>query len=140
MKNGPDLPGQGRYHTFEGFVKTLIVEPRGLEPLTPCLQSRCATNCAMAPQSGPPPGSREADRAPALAAREVGGRFSGRGNRVGRLGPEVLLRLVGLDLPVDQQTADGSHCEQKQFLHVATSLLVDVCVPELNSRGAGSEL
>ena len=27
----------------------LRVEPRGLEPLTPCLQSRCATNCAMAP-------------------------------------------------------------------------------------------
>ncbi len=26
-----------------------LVEPRGLEPLTPCLQSRCATNCAMAP-------------------------------------------------------------------------------------------
>ena len=26
-----------------------IVEPRGLEPLTPCLQSRCATNCATAP-------------------------------------------------------------------------------------------
>ena len=26
------------------------VEPRGLEPLTPCLQSRCATNCAMAPR------------------------------------------------------------------------------------------
>ena len=25
------------------------VEPRGLEPLTPCLQSRCATNCAKAP-------------------------------------------------------------------------------------------
>lgn len=25
------------------------VEPRGLEPLTLCLQSRCATNCAMAP-------------------------------------------------------------------------------------------
>jgi hypothetical protein len=25
------------------------VEPRGLEPLTPCLQSKCATNCAMAP-------------------------------------------------------------------------------------------
>ena len=31
------------------FRKTLWVEPRGLEPLTPCLQSRCATNCAMAP-------------------------------------------------------------------------------------------
>ena len=27
------------------------VEPRGLEPLTPCLQSRCATNCAKAPCS-----------------------------------------------------------------------------------------
>ena len=26
-----------------------LVEPRGLEPLTPCLQSRCATNCAKAP-------------------------------------------------------------------------------------------
>ena len=26
-----------------------LVEPRGLEPLTPCLQSRCATNCATAP-------------------------------------------------------------------------------------------
>lgn len=31
--------------------KTLWVEPRGLEPLTPCLQSRCATNCAMAPSA-----------------------------------------------------------------------------------------
>ena len=30
--------------------KTLWVELRGLEPLTPCLQSRCATNCAIAPQ------------------------------------------------------------------------------------------
>ena len=29
--------------------KTLWVDPRGLEPLTPCLQSRCATNCAMGP-------------------------------------------------------------------------------------------
>ena len=28
-----------------------VVEPRGLEPLTPCLQSRCATNCAKAPGS-----------------------------------------------------------------------------------------
>jgi hypothetical protein len=30
-----------------------VVEPRGLEPLTPCLQSRCATNCAMAPGDHP---------------------------------------------------------------------------------------
>jgi hypothetical protein len=27
------------------------VEPTGLEPVTPCLQSKCATNCAMAPRS-----------------------------------------------------------------------------------------
>jgi hypothetical protein len=34
------------------------VEPRGLEPLTPCLQSKCATCCAMAPDSpGMPEGS-----------------------------------------------------------------------------------
>ncbi len=32
------------------------VEPRGLEPLTPCLQSRCATNCAKAPDA--PRGAR----------------------------------------------------------------------------------
>lgn len=29
--------------------KTLWVELTGLEPVTPCLQSRCATNCAIAP-------------------------------------------------------------------------------------------
>lgn len=33
----------------QGSNVQLCVEPRGLEPLTPCLQSRCATNCAMAP-------------------------------------------------------------------------------------------
>ena len=33
--------------------KTLWVDPRGLEPLTPCLQSKCATNCAMGPGGGP---------------------------------------------------------------------------------------
>ena len=27
----------------------LVVEPTGLEPVTPCLQSRCAASCAMAP-------------------------------------------------------------------------------------------
>lgn len=32
-----------------GLNNDLLVEPRGLEPLTPCLQSRCATNCAKAP-------------------------------------------------------------------------------------------
>ena len=40
----PRRPGRGR-------VKPALtrVEPTGLEPVTPCLQSRCATNCAMAP-------------------------------------------------------------------------------------------
>src|SRR5699024_7618398 len=33
------------------------VEPRGLEPLTPCLQSRCATNCPTAPRRGRRQGS-----------------------------------------------------------------------------------
>jgi hypothetical protein len=32
-------------------VPLTSVEPRGLEPLTPCLQSKCATCCAMAPDS-----------------------------------------------------------------------------------------
>ena len=35
--------------TARGSNVALLVEPRGLEPLTPCLQSRCATNCAKAP-------------------------------------------------------------------------------------------
>lgn len=39
----------------------LVVEPRGLEPLTPCLQSRCATNCAKAP-GGPPLGESGPNR------------------------------------------------------------------------------
>jgi hypothetical protein len=31
------------------LLRDHTVEARGLEPLTPCLQSRCATNCAMPP-------------------------------------------------------------------------------------------
>ncbi len=34
------------------------VEPGGLEPPTPCLQSRCATNCAMAPGDAAGAGQR----------------------------------------------------------------------------------
>ncbi len=34
--------------------KTLWVDPGGLEPPTPCLQSRCATNCAMGPRPSKP--------------------------------------------------------------------------------------
>jgi hypothetical protein len=38
------------------------VEPTGLEPVTPCLQSKCATYCAMAPgQSFPCGGSVAAE-------------------------------------------------------------------------------
>ena len=33
----------------KGSSLVRVVEARGLEPLTPCLQSRCATNCAMPP-------------------------------------------------------------------------------------------
>lgn len=31
------------------YINVLSVEPTGLEPVTPCLQSKCATNCAKAP-------------------------------------------------------------------------------------------
>lgn len=34
---------------IRGSIMSSMVELRGLEPLTPCLQSRCATNCAIAP-------------------------------------------------------------------------------------------
>lgn len=42
-----------------GWPAAFMVEPRGLEPLTPCLQSRCATNCAMAPSWARPTGCRQ---------------------------------------------------------------------------------
>lgn len=38
-----------RFNTDRSFAGNPLVELRGLEPLTPCLQSRCATNCATAP-------------------------------------------------------------------------------------------
>ena len=45
-----------REHTPSNDVacsrKDIWVEVRGLEPLTPCLQSRCATNCAIPPSTG----------------------------------------------------------------------------------------
>lgn len=39
-----------RDHAGQGSNVSDYVEARGLEPLTPCLQSRCATNCAMPPR------------------------------------------------------------------------------------------
>ncbi len=41
-----------RFRMKKGFqisLKTLIVELAGFEPATLCLQSRCATSCAIAP-------------------------------------------------------------------------------------------
>ncbi len=54
---GPRGPGLS-----SGSPRGLGVEARGLEPLTPCLQSRCATSCAT------PPGATGAG-APAVGLR-----------------------------------------------------------------------
>ncbi len=58
-ERGSDDDGKGAEHEHDEpshvacSRKTLWVEPRGLEPLTPALQKRCATNCAMAPHAAP---------------------------------------------------------------------------------------
>src|SRR5918994_3545496 len=89
----------------------LPVEPRGLEPLTPCLQSRCATNCAMAPRgtsqgwSGPP------------GAGAGGGIYA-----VGRLGPQLLLGPALLELLAGDRDADGGGHDQQDLLHGDSSL------------------
>ncbi|GGF31448.1 hypothetical protein GCM10010922_03120 [Microbacterium sorbitolivorans] len=38
-----------RIYGVEGSSKTLMVDPGGLEPPTPCMPCRCATSCAMGP-------------------------------------------------------------------------------------------
>ena len=65
-----------------------MVELRGLEPLTPCLQSRCATNCATAP--------------------------SGRSDRVGRLRPGV---LAGRTAAPEHESTRGHGDENDDLLH-----------------------
>src|SRR5690348_16227659 len=56
--SSPPQPDQAeRWIGFEveepqADLRFLWVEPAGLEPATPCLQSRCATNCAKAPRGG----------------------------------------------------------------------------------------
>jgi hypothetical protein len=40
-------------------LRLLVVEPRGLEPLTPSLQTRCATNCAKAPRAVARPANQD---------------------------------------------------------------------------------
>ena len=42
-----------RLHADHYCPTTAKVELTGLEPVTPCLQSRCATNCAIAPTNRP---------------------------------------------------------------------------------------
>ena len=49
-----------RLHADHYCPTTAKVELTGLEPVTPCLQSRCATNCAIAP--GEADGESTADR------------------------------------------------------------------------------
>ena len=50
VQSRPSSPAaEGAKSPLRRAEGVLVVEPRGLEPLTPCLQSRCATNCAKAP-------------------------------------------------------------------------------------------
>ena len=55
------LGGAGRSSKTGSDLRFCVVEPTGLEPVTPCLQSRCATNCAKAP-GGPPLGESGPNR------------------------------------------------------------------------------
>lgn len=77
-----------------------MVEPRGLEPLTLCLQSRCATNCAKAPV-----------------------RPDGRGwllrlqDRVGGFLPQRLLVLAGVDAPLGDDGHESGAGEEEKLLH-----------------------
>ena len=75
------------------------VEPRGLEPLTPCLQSRCATNCAKAP------GERE--------------RSGQRVDVVGGLGPEGLLVAALVDLLLGETAPAAASRTRRIFFIVA---------------------
>ena len=40
--------------TGQGVKDDVLVELMGLEPTTPCMPCKCATNCATAPRRGPP--------------------------------------------------------------------------------------
>ena len=78
----------------KGSIKNPLVEPRGLEPLTPCLQSRCATNCAMAPH-------------------EI---FSGRSDLVCRFGPHVF-RFVAVRLAERPEGTGDNQSQANHLLH-----------------------
>src|SRR5690606_10407180 len=82
------------------------VEPRGLEPLTPCLQSRCATNCAKAP------GDRTCRSAGSVRCGLTAG-----ADAVGGLGPQRLLGLLGLGLLAEGDGGTGGEGEEQDLLH-----------------------
>lgn len=44
-----DTSNPARLSAGQGSKMSLLVELRGLEPLTPCMPCRCATSCAIAP-------------------------------------------------------------------------------------------
>ena len=75
------------------------MEPRGLEPLTLCLQSRCATNCAKAPYD------------PRVAV------VSGLQNRVGCFLPQSLLVLAGIDTLLGHDSGCNRDAQEKNLLH-----------------------
>src|SRR5699024_1346136 len=74
-------------------LKTTRVEVRGLEPLTLCLQSRCATNCAI-PQCGFSPS-----------------------HRIGVLGPFGLSGLVPMPPPEEDSESHERETAQNPSLH-----------------------
>ena len=102
------LAGPEIEEKLQADLRFLVVEPRGLEPLTPCLQSRCATNCAMAPGVST---SRP-------AGRGGGDRWSGLVDVVGRLGPECLLVLALVDLLLREHAAGGGKRTRRSFFMV----------------------
>ncbi len=94
------VDGGGRYPGApEAPMSPEMVEPRGLEPLTPCLQSRCATNCAKAPGWCRRWCRHGVRRTPAR---------SGPLDRVGRLGPERLLLLALVELALGEHGGAGA--------------------------------
>ena len=84
-----------------------MVEPTGLEPVTPCLQSRCAASCAMATEGAGrclpavPASARSASRPAAVPADYPSSRSHrsvcwvvARSHVVGRFRPEVTFGLL----------------------------------------------
>src|SRR5699024_11415146 len=86
------------------------VEVRGLEPLTLCLQSRCATNCAI-----PPCGSSPS-------------------HRIGVLGPFGLGGLVPMPPPEEDSESHEREAAQNPSLHDPPRKRSEEHTSELQSR------